>query len=217
MNPAEAVALTAVVQAYFPSQPISEFTPDALHELLEPYTLADCKNAVQARALRLTNTEGQKWCAPTDVYAEVRRMRAKAIAEDMELELPPHNPDDPQDYIRALKASRAAALAGDPVQPQELVRRSIRELGGPIRRVNELEDADRAKYAQALREQRAAGLHALADKPDPEPAPAVVFACEVVVDGELCGDPAPHLSPDRRKPLCDDHREPATDDEGDAA
>lgn len=205
MTPREAVALATVVQSYFPSQPISEFTPDALHELLEPYALADCKAAIQARALRLINTEGVKWCAPTDVYAEVRRLRAKAIAEDMELELPPHNPDDPQDYIRALRQSREASLAGDPIEATGLVRRSLRELGGPVRRVNELDDQERTAHADKAKAARRVALAELAAAPAPEPPPAVVFACEVVVDGELCGDPAPHLSPDRRKPLCTDH------------
>lgn len=208
MTPREAVALAAVVQAYFPSQPISEYTPDALHELLESYTFAESKAGILARAKRLMNTEGVKWCAPTDVYAEVRRLRAKAIAEDMELELPPHNPDDPQDYIRALRQSREASLAGEPIEPTGLVRRSIRELGGPVRRVNELDDQERTSHADRAKAARRVALDALAAAPAPEPPPAVVFACEVVVDGELCGDPAPHLSADRRQPLCTDHAQP---------
>lgn len=208
MSPREAVMLTSVVQAYFPSQPISEFTPDALHELLEPYTLPDCKAAVQARAMRLVNTEGVKWCAPTDVYAEVRRMRAKAIATDMDLELPPHNPDDPLDYIRAMKESQQASLAGNPIQPEGLVRRSLRELGGPVRRVSELDAA--ANAAQADRARQIHREHATRPRHrrDVPAAPAPVFACEHTDGDTTCGQPATKTSPDRRRPACDNHAAP---------
>lgn len=211
MSPREAVMLTSVVQAYFPSQPISEFTPDALHELLEPYSLVDCKAAVQARAMRLVNTEGVKWCAPTDVYAEVRRMRAKAIATDMDLELPPHDPDDPQDYIRALKESQQASLAGDPIQPTGLVRRSLRELGGPVRRVSELDAETNAAHAERTKQIHRDNAVRPKHRRDVQPTPAVVFACEYT-DGETtCGQPATKTTPDRRRPACDVHAEPSPD------
>lgn len=203
MTPREAVALATVVQAYFPSQPISEFGPEALCDLLAAYTFEDCKAAVKSRALRLTNTEGQKWCAPTDVYAEVRRMRAKAIAEDESLELPPHDPDNPRSYIQALIASREASLAGQPVEAEGLVRRNLRELGGPVRRVNELDDEDRTRHAERLRERRA--VAELTEQPAPTPEPAPVFVCEHGEGETRCGAPAPHVSPDRRRPLCQVH------------
>lgn len=172
MTPREAVMLTTVIQAYFPQQPISEYTPDALHELLEPYTLADCKAAVVARAMRLQQTEGTKWCAPTDVYAEVRRARHKAIADDV-IPMPADlDPDDTAAYIRVIEAGRKALAEGRELpQPEGLTRRNLRELGGPVRRVNELPDEQVAPSLSLARQAaEAARIEAQANaKPEPEP------------------------------------------------
>lgn len=169
MTPREAVVLASVVQAYFPQQPISEYTPDALHELLEPYTLADCKAAILARAMRLQNSEGVKWCAPTDVYAEVRRERAKAIANDEALELPPHDPDDTALHIRLLAEARANAVENRHYQPTDLVRGNIGALGGPVRRVNELPSEQIAPHLSLARQAVKAALIERQTKPEPEP------------------------------------------------
>lgn len=84
MNPTEVVMLTGYLRAHFPSQPVDEYTTEALGELLEPFPAADCRAAVLRIAER-----GEKWCAPTEVRAEVKRIRGKRIAEAGDLTPPP--------------------------------------------------------------------------------------------------------------------------------
>jgi hypothetical protein len=84
MTPTEAVKLTGYIQAHFPSQPINEFTPDALWELLADYPAEDCRKAVLALA-----SGRVQWCAPSDVCAEVKRMRTKRLAQAGDLCPPP--------------------------------------------------------------------------------------------------------------------------------
>lgn len=76
MNPTEVVMLAGYLRAHFPSQPVDEYTTEALGELLAPYPAADCRTAVLRIAER-----GEKWCAPTEVRAEVKRIRGKRIAD----------------------------------------------------------------------------------------------------------------------------------------
>lgn len=76
--------LTGYLRAHFPSQPVDEYTTEALGELLAPYPADDCRQAVLQIAKR-----GEKWCAPTEVHAEVRRIRSKRIAEAGDLTPPP--------------------------------------------------------------------------------------------------------------------------------
>ena len=174
MTPTEAVRLAGYIRAHFPSQPIDDYTADALGELLEPYPLADCRAAVLRLAMR--NHEGDagksKWCSPTDVYGEVRRERAKRIAEAEPVELGDLDPDDTAAYIERLVRARQALAAGDYHEPErgELVKRDIRELGQaqavdsalattPLREAHErakreLQEADAARK-QAEDEKRA--------------------------------------------------------------
>lgn len=88
MTPREAVQLTGYIQAHFPSQPINEYTPDALGELLADYSAEDCRAAVLAISRRATGDRTQ-WCSPSDVAAEVKRIRAKRIREAGDLCPPP--------------------------------------------------------------------------------------------------------------------------------
>jgi len=110
MIPTEAVALTRYMRAHFPQQPIDDYTADALSELLEPFPFADCRAAVLAIAER-----GEKWCAPTEVRAEVRRIRAKR------LEVHPHvtPPADltPIETIAWLKDTRRRIADGEVIDP----------------------------------------------------------------------------------------------------
>ncbi|MFJ9313777.1 hypothetical protein ACIRN4_06250 [Pimelobacter simplex] len=91
MIPTESVALARYIRAHFPQQPIDEFTAEALLELLEPYPATDARAAVLAIADR-----GAHWCSPTDVRAEVRRIRAKRIEEHPPL-VPPPGLDDAEE------------------------------------------------------------------------------------------------------------------------
>ena len=111
MNPTEVVMLTGYLRAHFPSQPVDEYTTEALGELLAPYPAADCRLAV----LRLAE-RGEKWCAPTEVRAEVKRIRAKRIADAP----PPIPPPDlnPMQTIEWMKERNRRI--GDGEQPDDL-------------------------------------------------------------------------------------------------
>ena len=84
MSPTESVALSKYIRAHFPQQPLDEYTAEALCELLGRYPAADCRAAVLAIADR-----GEHWCSPSDVKAEVKRIRAKRIALAGDLCPPP--------------------------------------------------------------------------------------------------------------------------------
>jgi hypothetical protein len=74
MSPVESAALAKYIRAHFPQQPIDEYTAEALSELLADYSPADCRAAVLAIAKR-----GEKWCSPSEVAGEVKRIRGKRI------------------------------------------------------------------------------------------------------------------------------------------
>ncbi len=94
MTPTEAVTLARYVKAHFPQQPIDEFTADALSELLADYAFADCRAAVVAIAER-----GEHWCAPSDIKAGVKRIRAKRIDEHPPLTPPPGTEADQRAWL----------------------------------------------------------------------------------------------------------------------
>lgn len=108
MTPTEAVQLTGYIQAHFPSQPINEFTPDALGELLESYPMADCRAAVLAISHRATGDRTQ-WCSPSDVAAEVKRIRGKRLHDHPPLTPPP----GPEDELEADLVERQRAWLAD--------------------------------------------------------------------------------------------------------
>lgn len=84
MSPVETAALARYIRAHFPQQPIDEYTAEALSELLADYAPADCRAAVLAIAKR-----GEKWCSPSEVSAEVKRIRGKRISDAGDLCPPP--------------------------------------------------------------------------------------------------------------------------------
>ena len=134
MTPTEAVQLTGYIQAHFPSQPINEFTPDALHELLADYPMADCRAGVLRRSTR-SDGEKTRWCSPSDVAAEVRRIRDKRLADNP---LPPPPPDlTPLETIEWLKVARRQTADGEQVETTgygELTERNLPELRALIQR-----------------------------------------------------------------------------------
>lgn len=100
MTPTESVALGRYIRAHFPQQPFDEYTVEALAELLGAYPAADCRRAVLAIAER-----GEHWCSPSDVKAEVKRIRAKRIAEAGDL-CPPRGLTEDQERAWLLEARR---------------------------------------------------------------------------------------------------------------
>lgn len=129
MNGREAVDLARYMRAHFPQQPIDEFTADALAETLADYPAGDCRKAILNIARR-----GEKWCSPTDVWAEVRRIREKRVSDYGPVEPPAGlDPDDVRGYQRWLEAKTRAIADGTDTapDPQELTSRHdvIGELG----------------------------------------------------------------------------------------
>jgi hypothetical protein len=128
MKPTEVVLLTGYLRAHFPAQPVDEFTTEALEELLAPFPAADCRRAV----LNLAD-KGQKWCSPTEVRAEVRRIREKRVADYGPIEPPAGlDPDNVRGYQRWLGEMHRGIADGtiEPPPPVETGRRDvIRELG----------------------------------------------------------------------------------------
>lgn len=129
MNPREAVDLTRYMRAHFPQQPVDEFTADALAETLAAYPANDCRAAVLQIAER-----GERWCAPTDVKVEVKRIRSKRVADYGPIEPPAGiDPDDVRGYKRWLENVTRAIADGDMTPPPAIEtgprRDVIRELG----------------------------------------------------------------------------------------
>lgn len=128
MTPTEVVMLTGYLRAHFPSQPVDEFTTEALEELLAPYPPADCKLAVRTLAER-----GEKWCSPTEVKAEVKRLRAKRVSDYGPIEPPAGlDPDDVRGYQRWLGNMHKGIADGTVTAPPAI------ETSGPRNVLGEL-------------------------------------------------------------------------------
>ena len=124
MSPMQSVDLAEYINAHFPQQPIAERTAEALLELLHSYPVEDCRRAVLNIAER-----GEHWCSPTDVKAEVKRIRAKRIELHPPL-VPPPGLDDSQER-QWLAGARRHIGDGNEIDcdaAYELVSGSVREL-----------------------------------------------------------------------------------------
>lgn len=135
MRPTEVVMLTGYLRAHFPSQPVDEYTTEALEELLAPYPATDCRKAVLNIAER-----GERWCSPTDIKAEVKRLRVKRVADYGPIEPPAGlDPDDVRGYQRWLEAKTVAIADGTdttPALPAGMTR-EMPALDGVFRAVDE--------------------------------------------------------------------------------
>lgn len=113
MSPREAVDLARYIKAHFPQQPVDEFTADALSETLGDYPAVDARLAVLTMAER-----GEQWCAPTAVKAEVKRIRAKRLADYGPVEPPADmDPDNVVGYQRWLAAMHKGIANGTVTPP----------------------------------------------------------------------------------------------------
>ena len=138
MTPTEVVLLTGYLRAHFPSQPVDEFTTEALEELLAPFPAADCKRAVLNIADR-----GEQWCAPTAVRDEVRRIRAKRIADYGVIEPPADmDPDNVVGYQRWLGSMHKAIADGTITAPPVIEASAGRDVIGELGQIGrEIPDA----------------------------------------------------------------------------
>ena len=202
MSPTEITALLAICASADnrkPNPEMVQFWTAALGDL----DFLPCRDAVVAHYQDSTD-----WIMPAHIRGRVRRARAAAISHDETLELPPHDPDDTGLHARLLVQARAEAAEGRTYQPEGLVRRSLRELGGPVRRVSELDAATNAAQAEKARQIHREYATRPRHRRDVPTDPAPVFACEFVDGDTTCGQPATKTSPDRRRPACDTHAAP---------
>lgn len=134
MNATEITALLAVCSSADNRKPNAEmiqFWLAALGDL----DFVPCRDAVVAHYQESTD-----WIMPAHIRGRVRRERKDRIEDDV-IPMPAGlDPDDTAAYIRVLRAGRQALAEGRSLhEPEGLTRRSLRELGGPVRRVNELD------------------------------------------------------------------------------
>lgn len=111
MNPDEAVILARYVRALCPQQKFDEYTPDAWHDVLRSFTLAETRTAAATIAGR------QAFVAPGEIATEARRTRATLVSADAETEAPTADPDDPAAYLTQLRTRRHNVATGR-VQPR---------------------------------------------------------------------------------------------------
>lgn len=106
MNHQEAVGLCRIVKAVCPHQAIDEATPDMWGPVLAHIRFVDAKEAI----VNLARTS--PFISPAEIVAEVKRIRAKRLADHPE----PTPPDDltPVETIEWLRATRAAIADGNP-------------------------------------------------------------------------------------------------------
>lgn len=120
MNNQETVKLTRLVKAVCPQQAMDEYTADAWCELLADLRMEDCTEAVKALG------QTQPFIAPSEVRAQVRKIRAERIERT---ELPAPHPDlTPLETIEWLRETRKAIADGTYTPPEagELVQRDMR-------------------------------------------------------------------------------------------
>lgn len=121
MTPDETVILARYVRALCPQQKFDEFTPDAWHDVLGDYQLADARQAAARVAKR------QPFVAPSEIVGEIGKIRGSRT-HDFVYEPPPAD-SDPH-YIQRYRTQLAATGDGQrpPVLQHALPARPVAEL-----------------------------------------------------------------------------------------
>lgn len=121
MSPEETVVLARYVRALCPQQKFDEYTPDAWHDVLGDYRLAD------ARAAAATVARRQPFVSPAEIIGEITRQRESRATDfqgpGLPAEVPDADPDDVHAYLAALRGQRTRAADG-----LELKRRPMLQL-----------------------------------------------------------------------------------------
>ena len=114
MTPLEAVDLCRFTSACCPAQKFDEYTPDAWGLILADIRFVDAKEAV------VEIKKGSTWVDPSDIIAEVRKMRAKRIDEFGPITPPADlDPDDTAAYLVWWRDVQRQIADGD-LKPKEL-------------------------------------------------------------------------------------------------
>jgi hypothetical protein len=127
MNRPEAVRLCRLVAACCPAQKLDEFTPQAWGDLLADIRYADAELAVKEVAKR------QPFVSPSEIIAEVKRVRARRIDEHPVLPPADMDPDDEARYREWLAMARRAVADGHAPVVAELSKRDLKALEGAFK------------------------------------------------------------------------------------
>lgn len=106
MNELEAVKITRYVRALCPQQKFDEYTADAWHDVLAPYGFDDCKQAAAAVAAR------QPFVSPSDMVAEVKRVRAQRLDGFVYEPAADGSDNDPAVYLARRRAQIELVASG---------------------------------------------------------------------------------------------------------
>jgi len=116
MTPQEAVMLSGYVEQLCPQQRFNEYTGDAWADLMPEIRYVDALEAVKTLGAK------QVFIAVAEIIAEVKRIRAKRIAEFGAIPPPPAeelDPDNWRAFIEWQTATEKAIADGD-LKPKEL-------------------------------------------------------------------------------------------------
>lgn len=110
MTPDETVVLARYVRALCPGQKFDEYTPDAWHDVLADFALAD------ARAAAAVVARKQPFVSPAEIIDEIRKIRDDRASgyqgPGLSAEIPDADPDDVPAYLSALRGMRTRAADG---------------------------------------------------------------------------------------------------------
>jgi hypothetical protein len=111
MNPRETVAFTRYVKAVCPQTKLDEYTADAWHDFLAPYSLDEARAAVHRHV-----TLGNAFISIGEIVAGIRKARSDRLSRHTEAE-PPYGDFGDASYKAALLDERRAIADGraDPV------------------------------------------------------------------------------------------------------
>jgi hypothetical protein len=142
MNSQEAAVLCRYVRALCPQQKFDEFSPDAWHDILGDYQLADARQAAARVARR------QPFVAPSEIADEIGKIRGERT-HDFRYDPPPGESDP--NYLQRLRGQLAATGDGarPPVIAKELPRRPVAELVSGL--ADALPDVPKADIAKVRR------------------------------------------------------------------
>ena len=130
MNRAEAVTLCRLVKGACPQQAFDSYTPDMWAKILADIRFVDAEEAIVRIVAR------SPWCAPAEIIAEVKKMRAKRIDEFGPITPPADlDPDDTTAYREWWKDVQRQIADGD-LKPKELdlPERPMKQLENTFRR-----------------------------------------------------------------------------------
>lgn len=116
MTPDETVMLARYVRALCPQQKFDEFTPDAWHDVLEDFSLLECRSAAAEMARR------QPFVSPAEIIAVIRQRRGDNARDiqgpGLPAAIPDADPDDVEAYLAAVREQRTKAALGLDLKPR---------------------------------------------------------------------------------------------------